>query len=697
MDLIYADIIEGLIIDRGVLTNYTFDLSYGADENDFLLTLPLSGVRLSEDQIVYIPGTEYGGIIDSIKVDTSTQMLMYSGRSWHGILESKILYPEPGKDYMYVSGEANSVLATLLERMNIIPGDYNELYVQPTHPIITVSQEDSGIFVDAKITSESGNYAHGYSFIRDLLYASSAKPKIIDGVLSAEPLMDYSSSADFLEGTDQFTAKHNYNAINRLHCLGAGELRDRYTIDLYLSEGGTLLPYSKENPIQDSDYYTDINALAESTDPEDVANFTEITQNMVTGAKEISDIYDYPNAQVTYHYVEQTEQPADWGSDLTPNITDIKSTDKLWGFQQYFYQDPDNDGKYKSLEKPSLDYDYQLQYVMPADWLSNFANYYTSGAKGYEKVTSVTAYDVQSTEPSGWYEGTFMNYYKYANGSYTKLSLVPGYVILTDPPGDWETSYGNYYNLDETKVQGVKSRPAPVRLTSASAPSNWNTNYGDYYIWDGTQYKKVAGESVTKYRKLASKPSDWNSSYKNYYRKVGKEWVACTSKKQWDIKKVRQRYTVQKAPEYKKNVYFSWPPEETNAPTFVSGQYKSSGRVVPAFNAQTVYKKRTVPTWTTNKYYTAVQYQPIPEWGQGIFTQYEDHYQALIEGALKKIEDSSIQDELEIKLDELTTYDINDRVGASDEVTGIGAVERITQKIVKIKRGIVSFDYNTGK
>jgi hypothetical protein len=42
-------------------------------------------------------------------------------------------------------------------------------------------------------------------------------------------------------------------------------------------------------------------------------------------------------------------------------------------------------------------------------------------------------------------------------------------------------------------------------------------------------------------------------------------------------------------------------------------------------------------------------------------------------------------------------YDINDRVGASDEVTGLGAVERIVQKVVKIQRGIVSFDYNTGK
>ena len=149
MDLIYADIVNGNVIDRGVLTNYSFDLSYGADENNFQLVIPITSTRLYQDQLVYIPDTEYGGIIDSIKVDTATQMITYTGRTWHGILESNILYPEPGKDYMYVIGEANSVLATLLERMNIIPGELNELYVQPTHPIIRVSEEDSRIYVDA--------------------------------------------------------------------------------------------------------------------------------------------------------------------------------------------------------------------------------------------------------------------------------------------------------------------------------------------------------------------------------------------------------------------------------------------------------------------------------------------------------------------------------------------------------------------
>ncbi|MBR2556200.1 MAG: hypothetical protein IKE94_15235, partial [Aeriscardovia sp.] len=78
------------------------------------------------------------------------------------------------------------------------------------------------------------------------------------------------------------------------------------------------------------------------------------------------------------------------------------------------------------------------------------------------------------------------------------------------------------------------------------------------------------------------------------------------------------------------------------------------------------------------------------------FKQYTDHYEALVEAAKNKIAEYMSKNKLEITLDDKRIYDINDRVGASDEVTGIRAVERIVQKIVKIERGIVSFDYNTG-
>lgn len=701
MDLIYSRVIEGQIFDQGVLNVYTFDMSYGEKENDFELKSPMGETQLEQDMIVYVSGTEFGGIIDSIEVDTSNRMMIYTGRSFQGILENKILYPKPGYDYMFVSGEANEVLAQLLERMNVTPGDDNELYVSPPTSFITASTEDSGIYVDAKVTSESGNYAHGYTFIRDLLYANGAKPLIIDGVLSAVPLMDYSNDDDFLEGTDQFQAKRNYNSLNRLHCMGSGNLADRYTIDLYLDENGGLLPYARNNPTKDSDYYTDLNALSQSTDPEDVANFALITDNMVTGINEIADIYDYPSIGNTYHYVLLDAQPEDWDKDLTP---DYILKEKEWGFQQYYQMATKETGQveYTNVDKPDIEDRFNLQMSMPSDWISNFSNYYESNNGGFVNVEAVELYVVQSSEPAGWYSGAYANYFLDTNG--TPVSQVPGLVPLTSPPADWSTNWSAYALSDGSRVPSVVPPANYYKLDSQ--PPDWETNYADYFVTDGVTYTSVSGKNNNYYELQTVQPSDWKKNYKNYYKASGNKKVAVTAVNGKAPKWKKNTYYTKKsktvAPAFKdkKNPidYYYKVQDPEHAPTFVANRYYANGYVVPAFNNQTVYRKQTVPTWTTNKYYTAEKYQPIPVWiADTFYIRYEDHYEALIEAAKKKLEDYQQKDELEITLDQRREYDINDRIGASDEVTGIGAIERITQKIVKIERGITSFTYSTGK
>lgn len=701
MDLIYAEVVDGQILDLGVLNNYEFDLSFGESENDFKLTAPMDGTHFHENQIIYIAGTEYGGVIDAIEVDTETLMMTYTGRTWHGILENKILYPPKGYDYMFVQGDANEVLAELLERMNITAGDENELYNEPVYPIITAKNTLSGIYVEARVTSESGNYAHGYSFIRDLLYQFGAKPKITDGVIEAVEYCDYSNDDDFLADTDQFKAKRAYNSLNRLHCMGQGDLRDRYVIDLYLDENGGLLPYSRENPTEDSHYYTDIEELSHSTNPEDVANFAIITAGMITGTNEISEIYDYPNASTTYHYVPQTTQPEDWANDLTPE-KDLN--DKEWGFEKYFYQDTENDSKYKNVKKPDLDVRYVLQTKIPDDWKSNFHDYYQTSANGWDKVPSVQEYDPVNTIPDGWYGGTYSNYFKLQGGSYTKVTLVSGYLQCTDAtaPPDWDTDQGyKAYVVWSTKetVQGVAQAPTATLLTKQ--PDDWKTSYGNYYTSDGVNFNKVNGVSKTRKVKTTTKPSDWNSNWKSYYKKnsAGKYYHP-SKKESWKADTFWKDETYTVAPKFKAKprvYYYKLTPNPDKAPPWEAGKYGTRAQVVPTFVAGQYYEKRTYPVWTTNKYYTAEKYQPIPQWVADLYyTEYEDHYEALIEGAKKKIESYMTKNTLSITLDEKRVYDINDRVGASDEVTGIGAIERITQKIVKIKRGIITFDYNTG-
>lgn len=697
MDLIYADVIDGVIYDQGTLNVYEFDCSFGEKENDFQIKVPMGATELHEDQVVYIMDTEYGGVIDAIEVDTTNRQMIYTGRTWHGILENKILYPEPGYNYFYVNGDANEVLAELLERMNITAGPLNELYVEPPTGFMSALAEESGIFVEARVASESGNYAHGYSFIRDLLYEFGAKPQIINGVISAVPYIDYSNDDDFLEGTDQFRAKRKYNSLNRLHCMGSGNLSERHTIDLYLDENGGLLPYCRENPTQDSDYYTDINALAESTDPEDIANFTELTEHMVSGINEISEIYDYPSIQNTYHYVPLEEEPEDWGTDLTPTQG---LDDKKWGFQSYYEQDVDaaNDNvNYREIGKPGIEQAFELQLSIPADWSANFANYYTSGAAGFTPVSAVNVYVQQTTEPADWYQGGYANYFLDTQG--TPVNQIPGLVLLTGKPGDWETNWSAYALSDGSRVPGIT--PPPVGTVLKKKPGDWGKNYSSYYTSDGVSFSPVQGvQKNDKYKLTTYQPSDWNKNWNNYFKKSGTNWVHLTNKKapKWKPGKYWTIDPYMIAPSFKKATYYSVKQDPDHAPAFEFNKYYANGYVVPTWGWHVVYKKQTVPTWTRNTYYTAYDYQPIPTFVPGYFyIRYEDHYEALVEAALKKIAEYQKKDELAIKLDEKRIYDINDRVGASDEVTGIGAIERITQKIVKISRGIISFNYNTGK
>ena len=116
MDLIYADAIR---TDIGVLKDYKYDLAYGSGENDFELTVNTSNNVCNEDFLIYIEHTEYGGIIDSIDVDTSAKTIKYKGRTFHGLLDKKIIEPNSGQDYLTLSGDINVILSTLISRASL--------------------------------------------------------------------------------------------------------------------------------------------------------------------------------------------------------------------------------------------------------------------------------------------------------------------------------------------------------------------------------------------------------------------------------------------------------------------------------------------------------------------------------------------------------------------------------------------------
>lgn len=256
MDLIYTNEDRE---DIGVLFDYSFDLAFGTDENNFECVLPVKRLQESveidnsanavvgyaivgyaivetpfrttassnesfEPKYFYIEGTEYGGIVDSLESRRGSSEVAYSGRTWHGILNSKILEPDSGEDNLVLSGEANGVIGTLLSRMGI-----SELF--------EASTENSGMTLT---DYQMDRYIPGYDGIRKMLASVGGKVRFKvqnngSVLVYAVPSVDYSQSEEFDSDLVDFDAKKSTNTVNHLVCLGQG-----LVIHLYANDKGEI-------------------------------------------------------------------------------------------------------------------------------------------------------------------------------------------------------------------------------------------------------------------------------------------------------------------------------------------------------------------------------------------------------------------------------------------------------------------------
>lgn len=85
---------------------------------------------------------------------------MYSGRSWHGILEERILEPDENCKSLILNGEVHEVLREIVDKLNLTR-------------IFRVSNENTGI----EIVSYEIEYESGYYAIRKMLSEYSLKLK----------------------------------------------------------------------------------------------------------------------------------------------------------------------------------------------------------------------------------------------------------------------------------------------------------------------------------------------------------------------------------------------------------------------------------------------------------------------------------------------------------------------------------------
>ena len=210
-------------VDVGAIQTFEMDLAFGADEQDF--EIAFSKPELSGGELLYIDGTEYGGIIDAVTHSTETDSAIYKGRTWHGMLAGKIVKPPSGSDYYTLSGDANTCIASLLTKVGL-------------SSVMTARSSSAGITVNYQFE----RFCNAYDGLLKMLASANAILRIErhDGIteLWAETRTTITDEAD--SDLMDFAVTDNHRVPNHLVCAGEGELKDRVVVDLYADASGNV-------------------------------------------------------------------------------------------------------------------------------------------------------------------------------------------------------------------------------------------------------------------------------------------------------------------------------------------------------------------------------------------------------------------------------------------------------------------------
>ena len=218
--LIYTDKYH---VDVGAIQTFEMDLAFGADEQDF--EIAFSKPELTGGELLYIDGTEYGGIIDAVTHSTETDSAIYKGRTWHGMLAGKIVKPASGQNYYTLSGDANTCIASLLTKVGL-------------SSVMTARSSSAGITVNYQFE----RFCNAYDGLLKMLASANAILRIErhDGIteLWAETRTTITDEAD--SDLMDFAITDNHRVPNHLVCAGEGELKDRVVVDLYADASGNV-------------------------------------------------------------------------------------------------------------------------------------------------------------------------------------------------------------------------------------------------------------------------------------------------------------------------------------------------------------------------------------------------------------------------------------------------------------------------
>lgn len=207
------------------------DFDVGVPEsatNDFQIT----GTIPDGVGAVYVPDTEFGGFVEYQQTKNYDDSVIIKGWTWRGLLTQGIISPDSGQDYKIVSGDAHTIMRSLLSGFL-----GNFFYVPDTLSGINISNYQFNRYCTILdgLTAMLDEAGAKLCIVAEKPIAGSA----VRVTLTAKPIETIGDKYTIDSPVD-VTFTDNRMGINHLICLGQGELAQRTRVDLYIDINGNI-------------------------------------------------------------------------------------------------------------------------------------------------------------------------------------------------------------------------------------------------------------------------------------------------------------------------------------------------------------------------------------------------------------------------------------------------------------------------
>ena len=687
-------------VEKGIISDFTFDLAYGKDENDFEITTPEN--EMLQGYYWYVPDTEYGGVVDEIEARSNSAEVVYKGRSWQGILNSfsgvqisevtsdDLIWSSNGLEqgeFVNFNGSARRLLEHIVNDLQLPITITDDTYEEVLNYTVNANQ-------------------YLYDMLTEICTSLRLKIKMYyeGGIyLGIEQANDYTEKQYF--DNSQYTITANSNARIPNHLIGIYRKEGQAPIikHIYTDEQGNVQPYyvldeNHEKPMYNAEYYrcednkvvSGINEIVEVVEEgSTVENYDVVTQMVGDDDEHIFGTsgntpfvrnapYDWAdeyfksyyrqvkkdNNEVDYEIYQEQEFEYEGfiAEDVYPNLNQWK---QVWGnFFKYSGLDDEGNPKYDRLTDDDVA-DNGVPYVVNRDpngnliqqpnwwkndWKEAMWREFRDGQYIWHDAEGATAYGWSkqkkgSRTPDRWSQEKGEYYFDWTYTIEWKLSI-----IFKGKTVDKKTVKNNLNNYVIIKSHGEPFLTLWGLIKMNKKAKNQNFTKTITVSYGYTKFKvkpskhKTERISIDDYcsRTKAKKSSfEWND--RQYWLRteteVAPNWANSPS---LDGKWYLQGHSYD-APPYR------------DANNHKITYYKEVDSIIPAFTKGNVYRKVT------------------------------DDYTNLCEAMLKVLNDYKEKaQKIEPKIDtDLQEFDVGDIIGGVHPFTKEQLISRVTKKIVK--------------